>query len=423
MRLMRFFPGSVVAILFLLLLSGCVHRQYASALYPAWGEENSISQSGAHPHLLLRVMYPEDILATKACLLLVHGMNEHIGRYNDVAHYFVRQNFVVAGFDYEAHGLSNPVLRQADAALRSGAVSVDISEAYLAQTALSNLDLPRENLRLALQKTIELCDALGEVGRPVFIVSHSLGALVTATFLLQNRNDVAGCVQGIVFLGPGFAVSELPGWRGWLANPIIRLSFHAETHFLNPHGESLLFLVFNQTLAFLTVPLLDGLFEILSWPGLRRVFTPVTPAWVAGYLTDSAEERKRIRNDDWIIRRTLLRYAKGVEEEVVRFRHQMHAFNTPYYLIYSAHDPITPAWGSKDFVNATLNNHSDNRHLELIDSRYHQHLFLAEPRRSEILQHIGQWLDCRIRALSGEQSGILDDKKLESCSEPVYDRI
>lgn len=394
---------TIIALLFLLLLPSCVHQQYATTPYPAWGEENSIPQPGDHLPLLLRIMYPADSVKPEACLLLVHGMNEHIGRYHDVARYFVQRNFIVAGFDYEAHGLSNPVLWQADQALRTGAEAVDVSAAYLAQTALGDLDPARKSLDLALQKTIALCDAYGEADYPVFILSHSLGALITATFLLQNRSTVTERVQGVVFLGPGFAVSEPPGWLGWLANPIIKLSFHAETHFLNPHDEPFPLMAFNQTLAFLTVPILESVFEILSWPGLRRVFSPVTPAWVVDYLTDSAAEKKKIRNDSWIIRRTVPRYAKGVEEEIVLFRRQMHAFDTPYDLIYSAQDPITPAWGSEDFIQATLNNHGDNRYLELTDSRYHQHLFLTEPRRSEVLQHITQWFKHRIKVLNNVQ--------------------
>jgi alpha-beta hydrolase superfamily lysophospholipase len=392
---------TIIAMLLLLLLPGCVHQQYATTPYPVWGDENSILQpDDGNPSLLLRMLYPVNSVKPEACLLLVHGMNEHIGRYRDVAHYFMQRNFIVAGFDYVAHGLSNPVLWQADQALRTGAEAVDVSEAYLAQTALGNLDPARKSLDLALKKTIALCDAHGETGYPVFILSHSLGALITATFLLHNQNDVTERVQGVVFLGPGFAVSEPPGWFGWLTNPIIKLSFHAETHFLNPHDEPFPLMAFNQTLAFLTVPILEGVFEMLSWPGLRRVFSTVTPAWVVDYLTDSAEEKEKIRNDSWIIRRTVPRYAKGVEEEIVLFRRQMYAFDTPYNLIYSAQDPITPAWGSEDFIHATLNKHDDNRYLELADSRYHQHLFLTEPHRSEVLQHIEQWLKYRIRVLN-----------------------
>ena len=137
-----------------------------------------------------------------------------------------------------------------------------------------------------------------ESKRPVFIVSHSMGALITASYLLQaqNEKDLAENVQGVVFLGPGFAVSELPGWRGWLANPLIKLSFHAKTHFLNPHDESLPLLLLNQIVSLVTVPLLDGLFEVFSWPGLRQLATPTTPEWVLDYLTDSETEKDRLRN-------------------------------------------------------------------------------------------------------------------------------
>ena len=74
-------------------------------------------------------------------------------------------------------------------------------------------------------------------------------------------------------------------------------------------------------------------------------------------------------------------------------------FATAYYLIYSAHDPITAAWGNEDFVNATLNNHQDNAYLALPELRYHQHLFLTKPRRNAIIKNIEQWLDRRLAAM------------------------
>ena len=379
-----------------ILLSGCVHQKYVSEPYPAWGEENSLQRSDHDTSFILRVLYPADIAHAKACMLLVHGMNEHIGRYGEVAHYFANRGFIVGGFDYYAHGLANPVLQQANEALKSGAEQVDISDAFLSQAGLGNLEPARKDFGFALEKTIERCDAQSEFKRPVFIVAHSLGALVTATYLQQNQNDITQRVKGTVFLGPGFAVSEVPGWRGWLANPVIKLSFHAETHFLHPHDEPLPLMVLNQIVAFLTVPILDGVFEVFSWPGLRTLFTPVTPGWVVDYLTDSETEKNRIRNDSWIVKRTLLRYAKGIEEEIVGFRRQMSGYAIPYYLIFSGHDPITPAWGSRDFIDATYHNHADNGYYELPDSQYHQHLFLTNPRRREILEHIDQWLNRRM---------------------------
>lgn len=382
------------------MLSGCVHQKFVTEPYPRWGDENSISQSGGNVPLILRILVPSEPAKAQACVLLVHGMNEHIGRYGEVAHYFSRR-FFVAGFDFYAHGLSNPVLQRADQALAAGAGKQEVSDAFLAQSLLHDLEPLRRTLDLALRQTISLCDAQSDSKRPVFIVSHSLGALVAASYLMQSRSkdDPAKRVRGIVFLAPAFAVSEPPGWRGWVANPLIKLSFHTETHFLHPQNESIPLLIFNQLLSLITVPLLDGIFEVSSWPGLRSFLTPISPDWVTDYLTDSEAEKARLRADGWIVRRSLLRYVKGIEEEIVLFRRRMNQFTIPYYLVYSEHDPITPAWGNEDFARATLKNHSDNEVLALPNLHYHQHLFLKEPVRTELLMKIEKWMGFRLHTL------------------------
>lgn len=385
-----------VLILLLVLLTGCVHRPFVTTPYPRWGEEIAIEQDGEEP-LILRSLSPPEPSQAPACVLLVHGMNEHIGRYGEAARFFSRR-FFVAGFDHYAHGLSNPVLHRADQALAAGADRADVSDAYLAQSALTDLEPLRQTLALALQAFMAQCDAQGQPQRPVFIVAHSLGGLVTASYLLehQSESDLRKRLQGVVFLAPAFAVSEPPGWRGWLANPLIKLSFHAETHFLHPQDEPLPLLLFNQLFSLMTVPVLDGLFEVFSWPGLRSLFTPVSPAWVTDYLTDSEEEKARLRADGWIVRRSLLRYVKGIEDEVVRLRRRMADFLLPYYLVYSERDPITPAWGGEDFARVTLNHNPANEVLKLPDLPYHQHLFLKEPARTELLRKIERWLERRL---------------------------
>lgn len=384
----------------LVMLPGCVHRQYVSTPYPAWGETHEIHSSAGNGPLIIRTLAPPEPATAPACVLLVHGMNEHIGRYGEVARYFARQ-FIVAGFDFYAHGLSNPILRQANNALRADVVKQDVSDAYTAQSELRDLEPLRRDLDRALKRLTALCDAQGEPGRPIYIVAHSLGALVTASYLVREHaeDDPLKRVHGVVFLAPGFAVSKPPGWRGWLANPLIKWSFHAETHFLNPRDEPLPVLAFNQLMAMITVPVLDGVFELLSWPGLRSVFTPISPEWVKDYLTDSEAEKARLRADGWIVRRTLLRFVKGIEEEIVHFRRQMNRFDLPYLLLYSAQDPITPAWGNEDFSRATFSHHPDNAILALPDLVYHQHLFLSDPMRTELLMKIEQWIHHRLRSL------------------------
>ncbi|SDY61474.1 Lysophospholipase, alpha-beta hydrolase superfamily [Nitrosomonas sp. Nm58] len=398
----------VFLFLLLIILPGCVHRQFVTQPYPRWGEEIPINQANDANPLILRLMRPAEPIHASACVLLVHGMNEYIGRYGEIARYFA-QRFIVAGFDLYAHGLSNPMLQQADQALTAGAARQEVGDAYLAQTRLHDLEPMRQGLSQALRHLILLCneqDKEEKPNKPVFIVSHSLGALIAASYLLstENTHDSAMRVQGIVLLGPAFSVSEVPGWRGWLANPFIKLSFHAEEHFLNPQNEPLPLLIVNQLMSLITVPLLDGLFEVLSWPGLRTLFTPVTPDWVVDYLSDSEAEKAEIRADGWFIRRNLLRYVKGIEAEVVRFRRHMNTFAIPYYLIYSGRDPITPAWGNEDFARVTQQNHPDNALLPLPELSHHEHLFSSQPLRDELLKKIEQWLDQRVLSWNQEKT-------------------
>ena len=288
-------------------------------------------------------------------------------------------------------------------ALAAGAGKQEVGDAFLAQSLLHDLEPLRRTLDLALKQTIALCDAQSDSKRPVFIVSHSLGALVAASYLMQVRNedDPAKRVRGIVFLAPAFAVSEPPGWRGWVANPLIKLSFYAETHFLYPQNEPLPLLIFNQLriifLVVFSIPPENPMHDVVGLLGLGLYYA--THDGVTDYLTDSEAEKVRLRADNWIVRRSLLRYVKGIEEEVVRFRRKMDQFTIPYYLVYSEHDPITPAWGNEDFARATLKNHSDNEVLALPNLYYHQHLFLKEPARTELLMKIEKWMDHRLRTL------------------------
>jgi len=404
-------PLKLILVLVLSVLCGCAHRQFVTQSYPRWGKEIWLSRNERDNLLPMRIQMPAQPVVAPACLLVVHGMNEYIGRYGDIAAYFARR-FVVAGFDLYAHGLSNPTLLAADRAIRGGAAGFDVSDAYLAQADLHDLEPMRRDFDQALRRLIEVCDQQGEPSRPIFILSHSLGALIAASYLLEQE-PVGGPrsrIQGIVFLGPAFSVTEVPGWRGYFQTPIVKLSFYAEEHFLRSHGEPLPLLIANQILALATVPLLDGLFEVLSWPGLRRVFSPTTPGWVPDYLSDWEEERARHRADGYIIRRSILRYVKGVEAEIVRFRRHMAGFATPYFLIYSGGDPITPAWGNHDFAAKTFHKHPDNQMLPLVDKVHHEHLFSAPPLRDELLGRIEGWLDRRLKSIDGVPAERVDTR-------------
>lgn len=81
----------------------------------------------------------------------------------------------------------------------------------------------------------------------------------------------------------------------------------------------------------------------------------------------------------------------------------MAQFDSPYLLIYSEHDPITPAWGSADFAVATRLNNADNRVMLLAGKSHHEQLFSAEPLRTRILALIDGWLDMRLNNLKNNR--------------------
>jgi len=381
----------------MIMFGACSHRQWVTTTYPRWGEEFSLSRGHGQSPLTLRISSPERRQRAEACLLLLHGMNEYSGRYHEIARHFARR-FIVAGFDLSGHGLSNAYLDAADRAIADGGRAYDVSDAFLAQRPLSDLEPMRADLDLVLRRLLLECG--GDKPLPVFIVSHSLGSLVAASYLLSERgqDQVRERIQGIVLLGPAFSVTRVPGWLGAFANPVIRWSFASEEWCA---AERPAWMSANALTGLWALPssmFLNGLFEVLSWPGLRQLFTPVTPVWVVNYLTDWEAERVRHRADGYIIRRSLLRYVKGVEREIARFRHRMRDLDVPYLVFYSADDLITPAWGVRDFLERTHDRHPDNAVSCLQDKNHHEHLFSAPPLNREILQRIDAWIDRRLRA-------------------------
>jgi len=126
------------------------------------------------------------------------------------------------------------------------------------------------------------------------------------------------------------------------------------------------------------------------------VFSPTSPAWVEEYLSDSEEERIRQHNDNYIMHRSVLRYVLGIEKEIIQFRKNMTNFATPYLLIYSEYDPITPAWGNTDFAAVTRDKHKHNELMVLAGKSHHEQLFSAPALREQILRKIDDWLNQRL---------------------------
>lgn len=104
--------------------------------------------------------------APAAVLMLAHGLGEHLGRYQQVAEFFVGQGYAVFALDHRGHGRSGGkrghVERFAD---------------YLA-----DLDLLRRRVGESFP------------GKKIFLLGHSLGGLIAAHYALAHQPELSGLI-------------------------------------------------------------------------------------------------------------------------------------------------------------------------------------------------------------------------------------
>lgn len=66
----------LLCLLLLMFINGCAQHQAVSEAYPLWGKKVTLT-SGNDRRRHLQIKQPEQISSTKACILMVHGMNEY----------------------------------------------------------------------------------------------------------------------------------------------------------------------------------------------------------------------------------------------------------------------------------------------------------------------------------------------------------
>jgi alpha-beta hydrolase superfamily lysophospholipase len=119
----------------------------------------------------------------RAVIALVHGLAEHSGRYEHVAARLLDAGYAIAAVDLRGHGMSEGF---------PGDVSglddwlADVDEL---------LDRARE----------------GSQGKPLFLMGHSLGALVAATYVARHPEAVRGLVLSGTAVLAGAALLESMG--------------------------------------------------------------------------------------------------------------------------------------------------------------------------------------------------------------------
>jgi alpha-beta hydrolase superfamily lysophospholipase len=127
----------------------------------------------------------------KAVVALVHGLGEHMGRYQHVAEAFNRSELALITMDLPGHGQSEG--KRGHASFEEVAGEID----HL------------------LEEAARRCP-----GKPVFLYGHSLGGELVLYYLLKCRPQLTGAISTSPGLIPG---TPVPGWKLLLAQMMNRL--------------------------------------------------------------------------------------------------------------------------------------------------------------------------------------------------------
>jgi alpha-beta hydrolase superfamily lysophospholipase len=127
--------------------------------------------------------------APRATVLLVHGFAEHSGRYEHVGRWLAERGYATHAYDHLGHGRSS-----------GERCHVERFDQYL------------DDLGLVLEQVRKDAPAF-----PVFLVGHSMGGLIVASYAVERRPDVLG----IVLSGAALAVPRgRARFQLWLARGI-----------------------------------------------------------------------------------------------------------------------------------------------------------------------------------------------------------
>lgn len=114
-----------------------------------------------------RLYRPENASEIRGCIQIVHGMAEHQGRYQGVAEFFKQAGFAVATSDLRGHGDN---------------VTSDEDLGHFG-------DVPE-----LVSDVKEIFDYLKEEfpGKPLILLGHSMGTLVSTSFFKQYADELSG---------------------------------------------------------------------------------------------------------------------------------------------------------------------------------------------------------------------------------------
>ena len=247
----------------------------------------------------------------KAVVAIVHGVREYGGRYAPVADYLTAHGYAVYAFDQRGHGRS-PGQRG----------HINAWEEYRgdAEAFLAMIGQQEPNL-------------------PVFLMGHSMGALVALDYLLAHPEGLRGAI-----------ISGAP---------------------LQPIGA-------------------PKPYQIVVARFLSRVRprSSITSAFDGSAVSRDPEVVRAYDTDPLVFNKTSVRWGMEFLATIERVKPRATEVKIPILMIHGGADPIVSVDGSRNFFEKLG---SPDKELKIYPGSYHEpHNDLD---REQVVSDIGQWLD------------------------------
>lgn len=250
----------------------------------------------------------------RAVVLLVHGLGEHSSRYQHFAEHLTARGFAVFTLDHYGHGKSDG---------RMG--YVERFSVYL------------DGVGALLSKAQDEHPQL-----PLFLVGHSMGGLIAATFLLENQDVFKACVLS----GPALKSDQAP--------PALLLALVRLLSKLVP-----------------TVPMIQ-----LDATGVSR-----DPAVVEAYVNDPLVYHGKLSA------RLIAELSETMDDTLSR----ANEIRIPVMLMHGDKDALTAPSGSQKMFDSVS---SDDKNLKIYPGLFHE--IFNEPEKDEVLSDMSTWLEARL---------------------------
>ena len=246
----------------------------------------------------------------KAVLIIVHGLAEHSGRYMNIVNHFVPLGYAVYGIDHLGHGKSDGMR-----------VYVERFEDYT-NTLKIYFDMIRR----------------WQPEKPIFLVGHSMGGLISAVYLLDHQSELTGAVLS------GAAV-KVPS---------------------------------NITPVILAVgKMLSALMPKLGMLGLEVDGVCQDPAVVQAYISDPLVHKGKIT----------ARLAAEMLKAMQRVSAEATKITLPIMVVQGSADRLVDPAGAQRLYDAVS---SADKEIRIYDGFYHE--VFNEPEHDEVLRDVEIWL-------------------------------